>query len=306
MVRLGIAFLLILLMPAAGAASERKLISVNGIDRSYLVYVPPALSRRPLRLVFVLHGGNGTAAQTERFTDMSAFADRNGFAVVYPDAISRRWNDGRIASNLPKVNGGLIDDVAFLAAVADALVRDGVADPKSIYLTGISNGAMMAMRAGCERPDVFRAIASVAGSMPEGRSCAAKIGVPALLIHGTADTFIRYEGGPVAENKSRDDLGRVQPAGATVAAFLSTNTCKEQIKKTTDLNADPKDGTIVTVNDYDCPASAPVRHVIVKGGGHTWPGRPPRALLEMFLGKTTQDFNANEMIWTFFSGLPPR
>jgi polyhydroxybutyrate depolymerase len=39
----------------------------------------------------------------------------------------------------------------------------------------------------------------------------------------------------------------------------------------------------------------------VKGGGNTWPGGE-QYLPEKEVGKTSNAFNANEVIWTFFSG----
>jgi polyhydroxybutyrate depolymerase len=46
------------------------------------------------------------------------------------------------------------------------------------------------------------------------------------------------------------------------------------------------------------PAGAEVVLLVVKGGGHTWPGHPSR---ERLLGPTTRDFDANEVMWQFFA-----
>ncbi|MDQ2622425.1 MAG: polyhydroxybutyrate depolymerase, partial [Actinomycetota bacterium] len=35
----------------------------------------------------------------------------------------------------------------------------------------------------------------------------------------------------------------------------------------------------------------------IEGGGHTWPGRASRLF---FLGETTKNFSANDVIWDFF------
>jgi polyhydroxybutyrate depolymerase len=39
----------------------------------------------------------------------------------------------------------------------------------------------------------------------------------------------------------------------------------------------------------------------IEGGGHTWPGRDPRL---PFLGKSTRDISANDLIWEFFQKHP--
>jgi polyhydroxybutyrate depolymerase len=35
----------------------------------------------------------------------------------------------------------------------------------------------------------------------------------------------------------------------------------------------------------------------IEGGGHTWPGQPPP---NAFLGKSTMNIVANDLIWEFF------
>jgi len=40
---------------------------------------------------------------------------------------------------------------------------------------------------------------------------------------------------------------------------------------------------------------------MIEGGGHTWPGRPH---VLGFLGKSTKDISANDLIWTLFEKHP--
>lgn len=67
---------------SCGPAPIDQLLSVDG-ERSVLHTVPGAAAR-PLMLV--LHGLGGSGDQMRSLTAMSAFADRHGFSVVYPDA----------------------------------------------------------------------------------------------------------------------------------------------------------------------------------------------------------------------------
>ena len=39
---------------------------------------------------------------------------------------------------------------------------------------------------------------------------------------------------------------------------------------------------------------------VIKGGGHTWPGRDPIR----FLGKSTHNISANDLMWEFFQRHP--
>jgi polyhydroxybutyrate depolymerase len=41
--------------------------------------------------------------------------------------------------------------------------------------------------------------------------------------------------------------------------------------------------------------------VIIEGAGHTWPGQQPAV---KFLGKSTRNVSANEMMWEFFQKHP--
>ena len=53
------------------------------------------------------------------------------------------------------------------------LVRRGVADPNRIYLSGISNGGVMALRLACDTPELFAAVGVFLASMPDyaGQYC---------------------------------------------------------------------------------------------------------------------------------------
>ncbi len=139
----------------------------------------------PLAAVISLHGGLGTGAAQERLTGLDAIADRSGFVAVYPDGIDRSWADGRGAAPADRLG---IDDVAFLADLIAALEsRDGVS-PGDVFLSGMSNGAFMAQRCACDRPDLVAAIAPVAGTLATPTPCppsASRPAVSVLEVHGT-------------------------------------------------------------------------------------------------------------------------
>ena len=64
-------------------------------------------------------------------------------------------------------------------------------------MTGVSNGAKMSLRLGCELTDRITAIAPVIGSMPESlvSGCAPTRPIPILMINGTDDPLVPWEGG---------------------------------------------------------------------------------------------------------------
>jgi poly(3-hydroxybutyrate) depolymerase len=148
---------------------QRRTLEVAGARRGYLLYLPSSWQRgRPVPLVLVFHGAGGRSAGMARHTGFSRVAEREGFAVVYPDGVGRRWNDGRGI-------GGARDDVGFVRALVDSLERELGIDRRRVYATGISNGAMFAHRLACDLPGVLAAIAPVAGAAwPDWPSAAAR------------------------------------------------------------------------------------------------------------------------------------
>ena len=64
------------------------------------------------------------------------------------------------------------------------------------------------------------------------------------------------------------------------------------------------DGTSVVRHSYvGCRDGAEVLLYEIRGGGHTWPGRPSP---EKLLGKATQNVSANDVMWEFFTRHPMR
>jgi polyhydroxybutyrate depolymerase len=88
-----------------------------------------------------------------------------------------------------------VDDVAFINSVIDDVSGQDAVDPGRVYATGISNGAFMAQRLGCDLADRIVAIAPVAGTLGAGVSCQPDQPVSVLEMHGTSDPLVPYAGG---------------------------------------------------------------------------------------------------------------
>ncbi|PIR15484.1 MAG: polyhydroxybutyrate depolymerase [Elusimicrobia bacterium CG11_big_fil_rev_8_21_14_0_20_64_6] len=173
-------------------------MAIDGIRRWWLVHEPASRSSAgPLPVVLVLHGGGGNPRNAEMMSGMSALADREGFLAVYPAGSGRfkrrllTWNAGNCCGYA--LDRG-VDDAAFLAALIERLIKEGRADPKRVFMTGMSNGAMMAQRFACERAGLVAAIAPVAGQLNVG-TCKPSRPVAVLMIHGLEDEHAPYAGG---------------------------------------------------------------------------------------------------------------
>src|ERR1700704_4040964 len=170
-------------------------LSVNGTTRAFNSQLSDV---RPAPLVIVLHGNTQTGADMATRTSWPAVAKRGRFSIVLPDGLNRAWADLRPDSKRagrapPKGT----DDVAFIVALIEKFVHDGTADPKRIYVTGLSNGGAMTMTMICARADLFAAAASVIINLTDesADACHPSRPVPMLMMNGTADPLIPYEGG---------------------------------------------------------------------------------------------------------------
>ncbi len=67
-------------------------------------------------------------------------------------------------------------------------------DPNRIFATGMSNGGMMAFRLACEMSDVFKAIASVAGT-DNTVVCKPSKPLSVVHIHARDDDHVLFVGG---------------------------------------------------------------------------------------------------------------
>ena len=276
------------------AAPVSETLKSGGDLRNYWLVRPEGLEKtKPAPLLMVLHGsaGSGEDMMTVTRRGFERLADKEKFVVVYPDALERRWND----------QGGTVDDVGFLLAIVDKLVADGLVDKNRIYVAGISNGGMMAQRLACEQADRIAGIATVAGGLPEPlqATCKPARALPVLVIHGTEDPIVPWSGGAVA---GFEDFGKVLSARETAKFWAANNRCGDGGVIAAEPDRDPKDGTRVKMEVFaSCPAGAAVKLAAVEGGGHTWPGGY-QYLPERFIGRTSQDVDANMLIWDFFKG----
>ncbi|HYF52602.1 MAG TPA: PHB depolymerase family esterase [Planctomycetota bacterium] len=284
------------LEPAA-AGTKFSTIKVGDLERRYILREPAG--RKPdekLPLVFVFHGGSGHAAQMERFSKFTELAGKERFIVVYPEGIDKSWNDGRMAEQIGAQKQN-IDDVAFVTALLDKLIKENGADPKRVYACGISNGAIFSHRLAMELSERFAAIAGVCGSLAERLSekFAPKEPVSVLLMNGTEDTFTPYDGGHVLKKR-----GKIISTDDIIKKWIKANRCSADGAKSPALDKDKDDGTrIYTTKWSGGRDGSEVMLMKVEGGGHTWPGGK-QYLPELIIGKTSREFDATAAIWEFF------
>jgi polyhydroxybutyrate depolymerase len=288
--------------------------------RDYTLHLPPSWrAGTPLPVVLALHGGGGKKEGMGRITCaggdtsdpscLDAVADREGFAVVYPDGtaglLGRTWNAGGGTDGWRCVSGAAckdgVDDLAYFDALLDDLEAAVAVDTARIYATGLSNGAAMTHRLACERADRFAAIAPVSGAnqFAAAGSCTPSRPVPVLHVHGTDDPCWSYAGGAGA--CLQKDGGVYVSVDASMAGWADRDGCdggttEEALPDLAD------DGTNVTrVSWGGCAAD--VQLLRVDGGGHAWPGGYQYAKVDT-VGVVSEDVVASDLIWAFFAAHP--
>lgn len=279
-------------------------LETGGYARAYRVYSPRNLEKaKKYPLLVILHGGGGTGKGMPRLTrgGFEKLADGNGALLAYPEGIDKNWNDYR-ADKSRKSQRENIDDAAFITAMLDEIAKTYPVDPARIYAAGISNGAMMSYTLACRASDRFAAVAPVAGAMPENLVplCGPSRPVPVLIISGTKDNLVHWEGGYVTGPFGKKKLGRTISVEKSRDLWLGKNSCDAAKKEVSKADSDQGDGTAVVRETYSsCAAGGAVDFIRIEGGGHTWPGGL-QYLPELVIGKTSREIDANTEIWNFF------
>lgn len=261
----------------------------GGEKRSYRVFVPPQYQDgTPTPLVLMLHGGGGTARQFQSSANMDAVAEREGFLVVYPDGHNRTWNAGSCCGAAVRDN---VDDVGFIAALVDALASTLSVDRTRVYMTGMSNGALMSMRVACERPERLAAVASVEGTVALER-CQPTVPIPVMIVHGQDDGHVRVDGTQGCGPGNVDGFSITE----MVDAFSAANGC------TTATTTTEEHDTGSCQLRSACNAGSEVAWCVLPNAGHEWHGGRFIPDITPCSGDGPQvDFPTPEVLWRFFS-----
>ena len=227
-------------------------------NRRALLY---QLQDSPRPTLIVLHPYSGDALSTARYSGFLQAAIPCGFNVVVPDAIGHEWHD------TPDETPFYDNDIELLGSLVERLVAQGIADPKRIFIAGISNGGMMAFAIACARPDLFAGIGTISGGMPSHvqENCRLNKPMPLVMIHGDADDVLSYAGGDVGDPSGffRTTAGVEQ----TAALFARTHegSASREPKRT-----QIRDGKrVIERIDWSNGSGYPLVTVVkVLGGGH--------------------------------------
>jgi polyhydroxybutyrate depolymerase len=232
--------------------------------------------------MIVLHRGGGGADEELRFSGLAEQGPQQGFVAVFPQARSGYWNffppgkENEFYVRYFRGIGGVPDDVAFLKMIVTDLVRDGISDPKRIFLVARSLGGAMALRLICVDAESFAAVGLLTTAMPEvtGAECRPAKPMPVIIINGTLDRVLPYKG---ERSGQRDILWSTE---RLVAFFHKLNGCAESDQ--TSILTGEHARKVVVERSTRCSGGPVILHSIV-GGGHDVPA-------ELSAAQTLLDF----------------
>lgn len=274
----------------AAALTGRISLQVGGTTRTALIVQHERLKKSRRAMVIVLHGGKGYGPRLRHNLGLEDIIGSSSPVLLYPNAIGGNWN---VTSSV----AGRYDS-EFIGDLVAKLVADGIADRHRIFLVGSSSGGVMALRLVCEHSSVFAGAAILIASLPVelAQSCHLTHALPFLLIAGTADPLIPYNGGnaDLADNKSA--LLSVED---TVAIFAQAAHCGASKTTMQFPHHDAGDDTRAYLEKFD-GCKAPVELVRIEGGGHTIPGRWKGGERGRLMGPANNDFDSALLIWELF------
>jgi len=233
----------------------------------------PGSGARPRPLVVMLHGCNQNADDFAIGTRMNELAERMGFIVAYPEQAvaanpSRCWNWFK-ESNQERDEG----EPSLIAGITREVIARHSADPRRVYIAGLSAGGAMAAVMGHTYSDLYAAV-----GIHSGLPYAAASDVPSALaaMRGLRATL---------DPRYRASLFRSIPTIVFHGDLDTTVHSRNSAQAIAQARPQPHDGSTDTVEKgeengrrytrtihADASGSTAVEHWLVHGAAHAWSG----------------------------------
>jgi len=282
---------------STNGSSERGIdrhleINSGGRERDYILHVPKNYDpSKPMPLVVVLHGLGQDADRISSLSKMSEKADKEGFIVAYPNGTKwlgqlRSWD----ADNGVQLPGTDSNDVGFVKDMVKTIKENMNVDKDKVYAAGFSNGGMLAYRLASEMSDTFSRW-QVVSSGSSGAEAKPSEAVSIMSIHGTSDRVVPLEGRAPGQGLSTLGVPRFQSFGESYKTWA----------KHLGISHAPlieRDGDRITSRSVNPETGAEVIAVVVKDGGHEWPGSDRAKAANP--NSPEANYPTTDKIWEFF------
>lgn len=276
-------------LAAPAPAADTMLQSLSLGARQYKLFVPGQGGKMPL--VIALHGGGGTGTQFANSDGLLDKAAKEHFILALPEGSAgplrrQTWNAGGCCGYAMNQK---IDDVAFVRALIDELVKSGRVDEKRIYVVGLSNGAMLAQRVAIALGDRIAGTVVYVGAL-FGNESQPVAPVPMLILNAEKDDRVMVAGG-LSSVVGRAQGMPYEPSRYAATFWAAANRCTKGPAK-----SDTAD--FVRESWTGCANGADVDFYITKGAGHGWPGFAPA---RPGVTRDTGRVNGTDLMWAFFA-----
>lgn len=243
--------------------------------RPYRLYVPSRPATGPRPLVVMLHGCKQDAADFAAGTAMNRLGEDGDCLVLYPEQerganSSNCWNWFETAHQARDAG-----EPSIIAGMTRQVIGEQGADPRRVYVAGLSAGGAMAAVMGATYPELYAAV-GVHSGLPVGaardlmsglnamkgaakgkRATALRRPVPLIVFHGDQDHFVHASNGAALFHQFAQD-----DAGAPL--------------RQTEARADDggqRGATCTTA--LDAAGRVAAEYWVVHGAGHAWAGGDP-------------------------------
>ena len=234
-------------------------LEVDGLSRTYHLFVPANPPARSIPLIIAAHGGGGAGMVFPQQAELEALAEEQGIIIALPQGRRFAGNEGE---GLLNTTPDRMADINFInALIADVATNHSI-DRNRIYGIGYSLGSMFSYEFACQMSNQFAALASFAGTMPVNpTTCEPQRFAPIMHIHGTDDSIIAY--GNEWGWKRWPQVGDMRDIPSLLSYWREKYQCTDEQE-----NA----GANATQFVYgSCAQNARVEHYRIGGGDHGWP-----------------------------------
>ena len=289
---------------------HKQSLQYNQKERVFRYYVPENLPDEAPTMA-LLHGGTQSMdtifnSRTGGTNEWPQIAEEEQMVLLVPNGINPKtnsptgdnqfWNDCR-APNTVDGPQSTADDVGFIMEMKDWVSSHLSTNPQQFYVSGTSNGGMMAYRLAIERPEEITGIATFSAHLPVESECGPpSTSVPVFMANGTQDPILPFRGG------NADGRGPFLSAPETRDQWVKSRTSNPRYETSSLPDQNSTDESSVICEDMISEDStAPVRFCRIEGGGHTVPSikhEIPR-WVQGIVGPQNRDLEGARLAWKF-------
>lgn len=221
--------------------------------RSYLLALPQNYqNNNSYKLLLAFHPSGGTSQEMRSLSQFEKLS--TDYIVAYPKSEQVEWNEGCDCNIAHRLGA---DDLGFTQNVINDIRQRHIITEGEIYAAGFSQGGLFVQNLACNLSDTFKAVAVVAApmSIQLASNCAPQKPVSIMMVHGTADPVLPYNG------LVHSNFGLISSPDAIALLAEKNGSLPYALQKTLDAN--------VSLSSYH-NGKQKFQLFSMKDGGHNW------------------------------------